>query len=39
MIPFQAENSDEIESYDMLQDYFRFMFESDVKPTNNHSEQ
>ena len=26
-------------SYDMSQDYFRFMFASDVEPTNNHSEQ
>jgi hypothetical protein len=25
--------------YDMSQDYFRFMFESGVEPTNNHSEQ
>jgi len=39
VIPFQAEDSNEIESYDMSQDYFRFMFESGVEPTNNHSEQ
>ena len=25
--------------YDMSLDYFRFMFESGVEPTNNHSEQ
>ena len=25
--------------YDMSQDYFRFMFEPDIEPTNNHSEQ
>jgi hypothetical protein len=25
--------------YEMSQDYFRFMFASDVEPTNNHSEQ
>ena len=25
--------------YDMSQDYFRFMFEPDIDPTNNHSEQ
>lgn len=25
--------------YDMSQDYFRFMFEPNVEPTNNHSEQ
>ncbi len=37
VIPFQAEGSDAIESYDMSQDYFRSMFESGVEPTNNHS--
>jgi len=26
-------------SYDLSQDYFRFMFEEGVEPTNNHSEQ
>lgn len=25
--------------YDMSQDYFRFMFEPNIEPTNNHSEQ
>lgn len=25
--------------YDMSQNYFRFLFESDVEPTNNHTEQ
>jgi transposase len=25
--------------YDMSQDYFRFLFEHDVEPTNNHTEQ
>ena len=25
--------------YDMSQDYFRFLFESGVEPTNNHTEQ
>ena len=39
VIPFQAEDSNEIESYDMSQDYFRFLFEPGVEPTNNHSEQ
>jgi hypothetical protein len=39
VIPFRTEDSDEIETYDMSQDYFRFMFESGVEPTNNHSEQ
>jgi len=27
------------DNYDMSQDYFRFMFETGVEPTNNHSEQ
>ena len=27
------------ESYDLSQDYFRFMFAKAVEPTNNHSEQ
>ena len=39
VILFQAEGSDEIESYDMSKDYFRFMFAEEVEPTNNHSEQ
>jgi len=39
VIPFRTEDSDEIELYDLSQDYFRFMFESGVEPTNNHSEQ
>ena len=39
VIPFQAEGSDKIESYDLSTDYFRFMFESGVEPTNNHTEQ
>ena len=39
VIPFQAEGSDAIESYDLSTDYFHFMFESEVEPTNNHSEQ
>ncbi|NOZ39834.1 MAG: transposase [Planctomycetes bacterium] len=39
VILFQAEDSNEIESYDLSQDYFRFLFEAGVEPTNNHSEQ
>ena len=39
VIPFQAEGSNEIQSYDLSTDYFRFLFESGVEPTNNHSEQ
>jgi transposase len=29
----------ELNTYDLSQDYFRFMFASGVEPTNNHSEQ
>jgi len=39
MAEYTTEDSTEIETYDMSQDYFRFMFASDVEPTNNHSEQ
>ena len=39
VIPFRTEDSDEIELYDLSQDYFRFMFKSGVEPTNYHSEQ
>jgi len=37
VVAFQCEDSSEVQSYDQSQDYFRFMFESDVEPTNNHS--
>ncbi len=30
---------EKVGSYDLSQDYFRFMFEDNVEPTNNHSEQ
>ncbi|HJN07455.1 MAG TPA: transposase, partial [Pirellulaceae bacterium] len=32
-------HTSEPETYDLSQDYFRFMFAPDVEPTNNHSEQ
>jgi len=35
---YVVEGSDKIESYDMPQDYFRFMFAKGVEPTNNHNE-
>ena len=34
-----VEGSDEVQSYDMSEDYFRFMFADGVEPTNNHNEQ
>ena len=33
------EGSDEVQSYDMSQDYFRFVFAGGVEPTPNHDEQ
>ena len=36
---YVVEGSDEVQSYDMSQDYFRFMFAEGVEPTNNHNEQ
>lgn len=38
-VEYLDEESSESRLYDMSQDYFRFMFESGVEPTNNHSEQ
>lgn len=32
-------DSEQTETYDLSQDYFRFMFSDAVEPTNNHSEQ
>ncbi len=40
LVAAQAKQIEDMNSqYDMAQDYFRFMFESDIDPTNNHSEQ
>jgi len=39
IVEYATEKSSEVETYDLSQDYFRFMFTSDVEPTNNHSEQ
>jgi len=39
VVAFQRENSDEVQSYALSDDYFRFMFAEEVEPTNNHSEQ
>lgn len=39
IIEFRTEDSPEVETYDLSQDYFRFMFAEGVEPTNNHSEQ
>ena len=38
-LEYTTDDSSEPETYDLSQDYFRFMFAPDVEPTNNHSEQ
>ena len=39
IVEYTTEESSEPTTYDLSQDYFRFMFAPDVEPTNNHSEQ
>ena len=39
LVEYTAEESEEVETYDLSQDYFRFTFTDGVAPTNNHSEQ
>jgi len=39
MVEYTTEESSEVRTYDLSQDYFRFMSAPDVEPTNNHSEQ
>jgi len=39
IVEYTTDDSSEPETYDLSQDYFRFMFAPDVEPTNNHSEQ
>ncbi len=39
LVTFQREDSDEVQGYDLSDDYFRFLFAPSVEPTNNHSEQ
>jgi transposase len=39
VVAFQCEDSDEVQSCDLSDDYFRFLFAPSVEPTNNHSEQ
>lgn len=39
VVQYVQGDSDKEESYDLSQDYFRFMFCESVEPTNNHSEQ
>ena len=36
---YTIKDSEEVHSYDMSDDYFRFLFANGVEPTNNHNEQ
>ena len=39
IVEYKNTESSEVGTYDLSQDYFRFMFAEGVEPTNNHSEQ
>ena len=39
IVEYREEGSDQIQTYDCSDDYFRFMFTQGVEPTNNHNEQ
>jgi transposase len=39
IVAYTTEDCSEPDTYDLSQDYFRFMFADGVEPTNNHSEQ
>lgn len=39
IVEYTTEESSEPETYDLSQDYFRFLYAEGVEPTNNHSEQ
>lgn len=39
VVEYRDSDNGELRTYDLSQDYFRFMFAEDVEPTNNHSEQ
>lgn len=39
VVDYISDESTETKTYDLSQDYFRFLFAGDVEPTNNHSEQ
>jgi transposase len=39
LVAYTTKDSSEPTTYDLAQDYFRFMFADGVEPTNNHSEQ
>jgi len=39
VVEYRPDDSEQTETYDLSQDYFRFMFAGEVEPTNNHSQQ
>lgn len=39
VVEYRPDDSEQTETYDLSQDYFRFIFAAEVEPTNNHSEQ
>jgi transposase len=39
IVPYVSDDSQQAQTYDLSQDYFRFMFADGLEPTNNHSEQ
>ena len=39
IVQYQTNDSNESKTYDLSQDYFRFIYTEGVEPTNNHSEQ
>ena len=39
MVEYSTDRSPQLQTYDLSQDYFRFMFAAEIEPTNNHSEQ
>ena len=39
IVEYTTEDSDELPTYDLSDNYFRFLFADGVEPTNNHHEQ
>ncbi len=39
IVTYRCEDSEACQTYDLSDDYFRFMFAAGVEPTNNHNEQ
>ncbi len=39
IVAYTTDDSDQLQRYDLSQDYFRFLFAEGVEPTNNHNEQ